>query len=136
MIYVMGDGLLLEHGIHDDLMARGGAYAKLVQMQRLHEDQQASRGGTSKAGEREGLTKATEDDEIPRRLRPDTATSLTSQILAQKGQTPGGKEGDFSLTYLAKRMWFINPEGRKGYLMGFMAAAGKSLVTTRNDKIK
>jgi ATP-binding cassette subfamily B (MDR/TAP) protein 1 len=39
MIYVMGDGFLLEQGIHDDLMALGGAYAKLIQMQRLHEDQ-------------------------------------------------------------------------------------------------
>jgi ATP-binding cassette subfamily B (MDR/TAP) protein 1 len=131
MIYVMGDGFLLEHGIHDELMARRGAYAKLVQMQRLHEDQQASRVGAVKAEEREGLKKATEDDELPRRLRPDTATSLTSQILAQRGQTPGGKEGDYSLAYLSKRMWLINPEGRKSYIMGFMAAAGKYFVTNR-----
>jgi hypothetical protein len=89
------------------------------------------RVGAAKVEEREGLKKATEDDELPRRLRPDAATSLTSQILARRGQTPGRKEGDYSLAYLSKRMWLTNPEGRKSYIMGFMAAAGKDLVTNR-----
>ena len=33
MIVVMSDGEILEQGTHSELMARGGAYKKLVNMQ-------------------------------------------------------------------------------------------------------
>ena len=32
----MGDGLVLESGTHNDLIQGGGAYARLVQAQKLH----------------------------------------------------------------------------------------------------
>jgi ATP-binding cassette subfamily B (MDR/TAP) protein 1 len=39
-IYVMGDGMVLEQGTHNELLAREGSYARLVQAQRLREQQQ------------------------------------------------------------------------------------------------
>jgi ATP-binding cassette subfamily B (MDR/TAP) protein 1 len=50
VIYVMGDGLVLEQGTHGELPALGGAYAGLVQVRQLreaHETVQADEGSGS-----------------------------------------------------------------------------------------
>ena len=37
-IFVMGEGAVLEHGMHQELLANGGPYVQLVQAQELREE--------------------------------------------------------------------------------------------------
>jgi len=114
----MGDGVVLEAGNHDDLLARGGAYHRLVQAQKLRE--QAVGDDTYDATDERGadMDKMARE-EIPLG-RKNTGRSLASEILDQKnqGREATKKEGDHSLFYLFMRMGKLNHEGWTSYSIG------------------
>lgn len=125
MIYVMGGGLVLEKGTHNELLADAeGAYSRLVQAQKLRD---AREKVATTAGEGEGEGEEDEDiekaaeEEVPLG-RSHTGRSLASEILEQRSQRKpeGGKH--YSLYYLFKRMARFNRAGWKRYLIGGIAA--------------
>ncbi|KAF8991424.1 P-loop containing nucleoside triphosphate hydrolase protein [Cyathus striatus] len=107
IIFVMGDGLVLEKGTHNELLAAGGAYARLVQAQKLREGQSTEDSKTiSDEGSEHDMEKAARE-EIPLG-RKNTNRSLASQILEQKRQSaPVENEDDFGLPTLFYRMGLI-----------------------------
>ena len=84
VIYVMGDGLVLESGTHNELLARAGSYAHLVQAQKLRESQghQATQADDdSDEGEEDFVASAREEIPLGRR---NTGRSLASEIIEQR----------------------------------------------------
>jgi ATP-binding cassette, subfamily B (MDR/TAP), member 1 len=100
VIYVMGDGLVLESGTHNELLAKEGAYARLVQSQKLREtqDAQAVAGddSDSEAGEPEekDMEKLARE-EVPLG-RSNTQRSLASEILEKRRMEHEGKGSQLS----------------------------------------
>ncbi|TFK40835.1 P-loop containing nucleoside triphosphate hydrolase protein [Crucibulum laeve] len=133
IIYVMGDGLVLEHGSHNELLQADGAYARLVQAQRLREtrDQAAVAGGdsdsTAGSSEQEDMEKAARE-EIPLG-RKNTGHSLASEILEQKRQVQGEKkEEDLGLITLFSRMGLLIRDQWKNYIIGSIFACMTGMV--------
>jgi hypothetical protein len=119
----MGDGLVLEQGTHDELLSHGGAYASLVQAQKLREVRE-----TVQTDADEDSSNPDEDmekmarEEVPLG-RKNTGQSLASQILEQRRKAQEDKkEKDHGLSYLFMRMGLINREAWRQYLFGTIAA--------------
>ncbi|KAF5382598.1 hypothetical protein D9615_002908 [Tricholomella constricta] len=131
VIYVMGDGLVLESGNHNDLLARDGAYARLVQAQKLRQIQEIIPSGI----ETPDLKDQPEDmeklarEEIPLG-RKNTGRSLASEIIEQKLKAHDGEKekGDHGLVYLFKRMGMLNRAGWASYAIGSIFAAMTGMV--------
>ena len=108
----MGEGLVLESGTHSDLIQGGGVYASLVQSQKLREGRQRSENSgvldTDASEESEHSIEKEIREEIPLNRR-NMAHSLASAVLKQKKEAMGenGKEKDYDLIYLFKRMFLI-----------------------------
>ena len=120
----MGEGLVLESGTHSDLIQSNGAYARLVQSQKLREGRENSdvlEIDTPEESEH-GLEKEIRE-EIPLG-RKTTGHSLASEILEQKKAAMGedGKEKDYDLSYLFKRMYLIVRDLRNSYFFGAVFA--------------
>ncbi|TFK74865.1 multidrug resistance protein 1 [Pluteus cervinus] len=128
VIHVMGDGLVLESGTHDDLVARDGAYARLVHTQKLREGAKGADGQDLGDDEPEDIEKAARD-EVPLGRR-NSGTSLASEILEQrrKASADKAKEADYSLPYLFKRMGQINRPSWRNYLIGTIFACITGVV--------
>lgn len=126
IIYVMGEGLVLESGTHSQLLANEeGPYARLVQAQRLRETRET--GENEDAEEEVDMEKAARE-EIPLG-RKNTGHSLASEILEQKQkEQEGKKEKDYSLFYLFKRMGSINKDQWLKYLWGAIFASMTGMV--------
>lgn len=125
VIYVMGDGLVLESGTHDDLLSTGGAYAALVQAQKLREGNQAAgrKDDDSTGDEAEDLEKAIRE-EVPLG-RKNTSRSLASEILEQKRAAQQLEvKSSYSLPYLFQRMGLLMKDRWLHYLCGAAAASG------------
>ncbi|PCH40227.1 multidrug resistance protein 1 [Wolfiporia cocos MD-104 SS10] len=130
-IYVMGDGLVLESGTHNELLQdENGPYSRLVAAQRLRDAREkrgneeaddATAKGVEEEEEEEDYEKAAQQ-EIPL-SRSKSARSLASEILEQrqkeKGQTG---ERDYGMIYLMRRFFGINKENWVMYLFGSIAA--------------
>lgn len=137
-IYVMGDGLVLESGTHNELLSNeNGAYARLVNAQKLREARERTvQGGDDEStahGSQEGKVAEEEEDvekqaekEIPLG-RSNTGRSLASEILEQrqKSQENQDRENKYSLVYLFKRMGRINRDSWRFYICGGIAAIRK-----------
>lgn len=145
-IYVMGDGLVLEFGTHDKLLANdNGPYARLVNAQKLREAREKRSNddieGQGAVDEKEkenendldSDTVASSDYEIEdlreRAMvgiplsRSDTGRSLASEILEQRRKERGqSADKNYSLWYLFKRMGWINRIVWRQYLIGGIAA--------------
>ncbi|KAK7056875.1 hypothetical protein VNI00_002592 [Paramarasmius palmivorus] len=123
VIYVMGDGLVLESGTHEELLANeNGAYYKLVQSQKLREaaevtDIPEDEKEDAKADEVADFVK----EEVPLG-RKNTNRSLASEILEQKQKEKKPEEDDYSLFYLFKRMGIINKSEWRRYVVGVIFA--------------
>ncbi|KAF8627411.1 hypothetical protein AX17_006226 [Amanita inopinata Kibby_2008] len=119
VIYVMGDGQVLEHGTHDELLKANGAYTRLVQAQRLREGREASKdveGDEDDFKEQENLEKVAEEVPLGRRA---TGHSLSSEIIKQKQLSPPtDKQTDYNLPYLFVRMGKLIKEAWGNYLLG------------------
>lgn len=130
VIYVMGDGLVLESGSHNDLLQAEGAYARLVQAQKLREgNEQSALQGDSDSVSEEGnvdMEKAARE-EIPLG-RKNTQQSLASEILEQRRKDNAGRkeDDDYSLFYLFKRMAPLVRDQWRNYLFGSIFACSTS----------
>jgi ATP-binding cassette subfamily B (MDR/TAP) protein 1 len=123
----MGNGLVLEEGTHDELLSRGGAYAGLVQAQKLRETAQVDEGSDSDTRDEPDDVEKLARGEVPLG-RKDTEQSLASEIIKQRNkERDRQKEADYSLTYLFLRMGKINREDWRRYLVGTMGAIGTLL---------
>jgi len=129
VIYVMGDGLVLEQGTHDELLSRGGPYSSLVQSQKLREVREMTQDEDDESNpeEPEDMEKLARE-EIPLG-RKNTGQSLASEILEQRRKAQEGKEdSDHSLSYLFMRMGKINRSEWKHYFFGTIAASMSGMV--------
>lgn len=119
-IFVMGDGLVLEQGTHNELLAdENGAYARLVQAQKLRESREGQNVESTTAGSEED-TEKTILEEIPLD-RKHTNHSVTSDIIKQRSEEKVKSEineDKYSLFYLFKRMGALNREGLHRYAFG------------------
>ncbi|KAK0457582.1 P-loop containing nucleoside triphosphate hydrolase protein [Desarmillaria tabescens] len=125
IIFVMGDGLVIEQGTHQELLQReGGAYARLVQAQRLRESDEVA-AVAADADDRDDEPKDMEKaahEEVPLGRR-NTGQSLASQILEQKKkEQKDTKEPEHSMYYLFKRMGKINRSQWRKYFLGTIFA--------------
>ncbi len=129
----MGDGLVVEHGTHQELLQReGGAYARLVQAQKLRESDRVATVIADEDTEDEyDTSKAMEQvarEEVTLRRRY-TDQSLTSQISEQKKRDrDGGKEPEHSMYYLFKRMGKINRSQWEKYFFGTIFCSMSGMV--------
>lgn len=126
----MGDGLVLESGTHNELLQADGAYARLVQAQKLREGHDHHEGGPEESdSEEEDMEKAARE-EIPLGRR-NTSQSLASEILEQKrkaAEASGkGKEEEISMFYLFKRMAPLIRDQWKRYYIGAFCACSECL---------
>ncbi|ESK90451.1 multidrug resistance protein 1 [Moniliophthora roreri MCA 2997] len=124
VIYVMGDGMVVESGTHNELLANeNGAYSKLVQSQKLREAAEVT--DVAEGEEEKGKIDDVETfmkEEVPLG-RKNTSRSLASEILEQKQKEKKGEGEDYySLFYLFRRMGAINKSEWRHYLVGFIFA--------------
>ncbi|KAJ4482117.1 P-loop containing nucleoside triphosphate hydrolase protein [Lentinula aciculospora] len=130
VIFVMGDGLVLEQGTHNELLANEiGPYARLVQSQKLREAAEiteAAENGVPVADTLENIEKVAQE-EIPLG-RKNTGRSLASEIIKQKQQDVSQGKTEYSLSYLFRRMGWINRASWKKYLFGGFCAILTGLV--------
>ena len=127
----MGDGQVLEHGTHAQLLADPeGPYARLVQAQKLreaeHRGDSEDEGADAKA--KAGAMEAAAAQEQPLG-RARSSHSLASEILEQRRQEQGSvKQRRYGTRDMFKRMRTINREAVPLYIIGFMAAACTGMV--------
>ncbi len=123
VIYVMGEGSVLESGTHDELLAKGGAYSILVQAQSLREE----KGSKDRHTYEEEAAK-----EVPLG-RTSTSRSLAIEVLAEKDKhgSVNDKQSDVdhSFLYLFKRMGNLNRESWNRYRIGCVFAICMSLCS-------
>ncbi|KAG6840985.1 hypothetical protein C0991_002875 [Blastosporella zonata] len=132
VIYVMGDGLVLEYGSHNELLNKDGAYARLVQAQKLREAKDSAAvtaiDGPLDSDEPEDMEKIARE-EVPLG-RKNTGRSLASELIEQRQKAHEGtkKEEDYSMLYLFKRMGLLNREGWRSYFFGAIFASMTGMV--------
>jgi len=153
-IYVMGKGVVLEQGTHDDLLANpDSAYARLVAAQKLREANERREGddddvsGSASSDDLVAQEKAeaqrdADEKEATRRElerealaeiplgRKNTGRSLASELIEQQNKSKEEKyaETDYSLYYLFKRMGGLQGEVWKSYLFGSVFATLTGIV--------
>ncbi|TFK69087.1 P-loop containing nucleoside triphosphate hydrolase protein [Pluteus cervinus] len=112
VIYVMGEGSVLESGTHDELLAKGGAYAMLVRAQSLRDDKRAGHQGHN-AYEEEAAREAPLGQQ-------DTVRSLASEVLSEKDKRKPVDDGkaDHGFVYVFRRMALLNRASWNEYMMG------------------
>jgi ATP-binding cassette, subfamily B (MDR/TAP), member 1 len=129
----MGDGLVLESGTHQELLANEqGPYFRLVEAQKLREaknadaeERESDDGTLPEKEEGEDYGKLAKE-EIPLG-RVKTSQSLASEILAQRRQQAGENRVEYSMIYLFKRMAAINRDCWRKYMLGSIGAIRTSL---------
>ena len=127
----MGNGLILESGVHDELLAdENSAYARLVQAQKLRESSAQRDGdheepeGSKTEGDEDDSSQTVEDPDLML-SRVGSKRSLASEALEQRRQAQAA-EKDYSFPYLFRRMGAINRDNWPRYMAGFIAAASAS----------
>jgi ATP-binding cassette subfamily B (MDR/TAP) protein 1 len=126
----MGDGLVLESGTHNELLQADGAYARLVQAQKLRELTKGSDSAVSDDSSDDGKMEKVAREEIPLG-RKNTLQSLASEILEQKRQAAQSSDStdDLSIFYLFKRMAPLIRDQWPNYFLGALAACSKCFST-------
>ena len=125
----MGDGLVVEQGTHNELLQADGAYARLVQAQKLREQRPilADDDSATSVDEPEDMEKLARE-EVPLG-RKNTGHSLASDILEQKRQAAVGEKekGDLSLITIFIRMGKLIRAQWKNYFFGAVFASSMCL---------
>lgn len=126
-IYVMGDGLVLQSGTHQQLLQdQDGPYARLVNTQKLREQEQE----TAVSGDSEEVTTAQVETSAASkpgasRLRSGTVTSGSNKKVVIGATSDAHQRG---MIYLFGRMVLLNKEDWPKYLIGAIAATLSGLV--------
>ncbi|KAL0958179.1 hypothetical protein HGRIS_000343 [Hohenbuehelia grisea] len=131
IIYVMGDGRVLEQGTHNELLEDDkSAYSRLVQAQKLREaGEHRSTFDDNSGASAQDIEKAIQE-EVPLG-RSHTGRSLASDIIEQKRRENDQEErksADYSIPYLFKRIGLLNRESWHSYTVGALAAAVTGMV--------
>ncbi|KAL4062317.1 P-loop containing nucleoside triphosphate hydrolase protein [Scleroderma yunnanense] len=112
-IFVMGEGVVLEHGTHQGLLDHSGPYARLVQAQKLRETKETLDDNVEVVGGTNMNKAATEEIYLD---RWDTLHSVNSDMARKKSDERKQNEIDeeaYSLFYLFRRIgnlarpWFF-----------------------------
>lgn len=126
----MGDGLVVEQGTHNELLQADGAYARLVQAQKLREQRPVlpDDDSATSVDEHKDMEKLARE-EIPLG-RKNTGRSLASDILEQKRQAAAGEKEkrDLSLVTLFIRMGKLIRTQWKNYIFGAIFASRMCLL--------
>ncbi|KAF8600378.1 multidrug resistance protein 1 [Ceratobasidium sp. AG-I] len=140
MIYVMGDGMVLEQGTHNQLLSNpNGSYTALVEAQKLREEEQKEVLSLDSDGDHAAQAPTiptskhvdipVEDMEPLKRTATGTR-SLASEILSARGKDDEPRYGttDHGFWYLFKRMGAINRDSKWLYVWGCCAAVATGMV--------
>lgn len=120
----MGDGIVLEHGTHNELLGKGGAYARLVESQKLREETEPA--SDSEDAEAQGQPPVPKEDMAPIG-RVSTSRSLASDILQHRRTGATEHDEDYSILYLFKRMLPLARSQWRNYVLGTIFAASQCL---------
>lgn len=131
----MGDGLVLESGTHTELIDTDGAYARLVQAQKLREGRKGDSDEDDNNSEEASVKDMEKEarEEIPLG-RKNTSRSLASEIIEQKKQATGEvhDQEDLSMFQLFRRMAPLIRDQWKNYLIGSVFASSASYPSTNS----
>ena len=128
VICVLSEGLVLEQGTHDELLQANGAYAGLVQAQKLKaQDDTDIENVTPTAASEEQV--ANKEISIS---RVDTGHSLASEIIRQKSSSSAdSKPKDLSIFMLFVRMGRLSRKQWKNYVIGTIFSISKLPILSR-----
>lgn len=121
-IFVMGEGVVLEQGTHQELLAHGGPYSRLVQAQKLRENTETLNADSAVVND----VKASGDETTL--SRRDTGHSVTSALAREKSGEENKNEvgeGDRSILYLFMRIGSLARPWYNMYAIGAGCAVGK-----------
>jgi len=128
VICVLGEGLVLEQGSHDELLQANGAYAGLVLAQKLKAQDDTDIEDIEDVTQ----TAASEEQVANKEIsisRVDTDHSLASQIIKQKIKSSAdSKPRDLSIFMLFVRMGRLCRKQWKNYVIGTIFSMSNSLV--------
>ncbi|KAF8652628.1 hypothetical protein AX16_004289 [Volvariella volvacea WC 439] len=121
LIYVLGEGMLVESGTHNELLEKGGAYKRLVEAQQLRETRSDGQGvGSSGTATPSVLEEGKESrPQHGRRASVSAASVTSSKFNIAKKET---KVVDYSLWYLFMRLGKLVPECWWMYGIGMLGA--------------
>lgn len=127
----MGDGEVLQSGTHSELLAQGGAYARLVQAQRLREATSGHPGTDTPLNEEREAAEIEEEAkrEVPLGKTRSRQGSLSSGVVKDRMDKDGKeKEREYSIPTLFARMGAINRSEWLSYVLGVGAACVTGMV--------
>lgn len=130
---MLGDGELIEHGTHTELLNANGAYARLVKAQTLREAEEVrSIDEDSSSVDEAGIEKAEEKMVAPEDAdleRQKTRHSLASDIIRQKKGTKDAEAERMSITTVFSRLVKVGKDQWTVYAWGVLFAARKYVHT-------
>ncbi|KAI6123930.1 ste6-like protein [Pisolithus croceorrhizus] len=127
-IFVLGEGAVLEQGVHEELIVRNGPYARLVQAQTLREAKKAQDDMKiimiSDTADMEKFVA----EAVPINRRESLHSVMSTLAKKEQSRQAEVNENSYGLFYLFKRIGSLNPQGYRMYVIGTMAAMITGMV--------
>ncbi|KAF8900291.1 multidrug resistance protein 1 [Gymnopilus junonius] len=130
VIYVMGGGVVLEHGTHSELLQKGGAYARLVEAQKLREGIDSNKTAEDSGDAAEADPPVVPPEDVAPLGRKSTSRSVASDILQRRRRivTHDSDEEDYGVFYLFRRMLPLVRSQWGRYSVGVVCAAISGMI--------